>query len=360
MPPELSVSLENDIEPLAAEWDELADRCAPAPFMRSGWISAWWRAFGAGTLEVLCARDAGRLVGLLPIRRRGRVISSPTNFHTPEFALLTDRSDARRALSEALFALHPRRLSVGFLDGERADAAELKRAAQAVGSRVVVRTSMRSPYVVVDSDWATYERALRRPLLSDLRRCRRRLEEEGDVSIEFSDSAERLDDLLHEMFAVEARSWKADTKSAIVSHQTTQGFYEQISHWAAGRGALRVAMLRVDDLPIAMQLAVEEAGAHFAIKSSYDATYRRFSPGKLLLHAIVERAFMRRLSSVELLGAEDDYKRQWASHSRDRLALQAYAVSPIGWLQWTAEVHGRPMARRAHLTRVRRKLRRLG
>jgi CelD/BcsL family acetyltransferase involved in cellulose biosynthesis len=296
---------------------------------------------------------------VLPLRRRGRVLESPTNFHTPQFALLADRGDVRRALAEAAFACRPRRVSIGFLDGERPDASELLRAANAAGAHAVVRTTMRSPYVPVETDWAMFERGLSRQLLADLRRCRRRLEELGEVSVDFIDDRANPADLLKEVFAVDARSWKAETGSAIVSHENTQRFYEQVSDWAAGRGSLRVALLRVDGRPVAMELGIEEAKVHFAMKSSYDSSYHRFSPGKLLLQAVIERAFTTGLESVELLGAEDGYKRLWATHSRERMALRAYAGSAMGWLQWTAEAYGRPLARRAGLDRARRKLRRV-
>jgi CelD/BcsL family acetyltransferase involved in cellulose biosynthesis len=353
------VSVENHLEPLSAEWDDLADRCAPAPFMRTGWIAAWWRAFGGGTLELLCARDAGRLVGLLPLRRRSWGVDSPTNYHTLEFGMLAESDDARRALARAVFARHPGRVSIGFLSGERRDPIELQDAARAHGYRVIVDATSRSPYVPIHSDWAGYERRLSRNMRGDLRRTHRRLEEQGAISIDYSEGGEHFETLLEECFAVDARSWKAGANTAIVSHANTRQFYEHIGHWAASRGSLRLALLRVEGRPVAMQMGLEEEGVHFAIKASYDASYSRFSPGKLLMHAIVEGAFRRGLKSVELLGADEPYKQRWASHSRERLTLRAYAGSPIGWLAWRTDVHGRPLARRAGLARVRRKLRRI-
>jgi len=35
------------ISPLAAEWDDLADRTSAPPFLRPGWFAAWEEAFGA-------------------------------------------------------------------------------------------------------------------------------------------------------------------------------------------------------------------------------------------------------------------------------------------------------------------------
>ncbi len=356
----LVLSVEHHIDRLLDEWDALADRCAPAPFVRPGWITAWSHAFGAGSLELLCAREAGRLVGVLPVRRRPRAVDSPTNFHTPEFGLLADHDDARRVLADSVFAFRPRRVAIGFLAADRADAATLEKTARAHGYRVEVRSAMRSPYVVIDSDWTTYERRLSRNLIGDLRRCRRRLEERGGLTITISDGRDGLEELLEQLFLVDAHSWQAAARTAIVSHKNTQQFYENVCRWAASRGSLRVSLLRVADRTVAMELGLEEAGVHFAMKSSYDQSYRRFSPGKILLHGVIESAFTGRLKRVELLGAEDRYRRLWASHTRERLNLQAYASSPVGWLEWAADIHGRKLARRAGLDRVRHNLPRLG
>lgn len=357
--PQAAVVSVGPLEQLAEEWDELADRCAPAPFVRPGWIEAWMQAFGSGTLEVLCARSAGRLVGVLPLTCRGRRLEAPTNFHTPEFALLADGDDARRALADAAFARRPRHLSVGFLDAQRPDADALRYAARARGYHVIVRTLMRSPYLVLEGDWASYERGLGRQLLGDLRRSRRRLEERGEISIAHNEGSEHVAELLEDAFAVESRSWKAEANTAITSDRKIKRFYEQIGQWADGRGSLTVTLLKVEDQPVAMEMGLEEAGVHFALKGSYDESYRRFSPGKLLLHEVIQHAFARGLKRVELLGAEDQYKRRWAPQSRDRMVLSAYADSPIGWLEWTTDAYGRPLARRAGLARLRRRLQRI-
>jgi CelD/BcsL family acetyltransferase involved in cellulose biosynthesis len=352
------VSLE-ELPSLVAEWDELADRCAPAPFLRPGWISAWTQAFGSGALEVLCARQVGALVGVLPLRRRGGAVVSPTNFHTPDFGLLAESDEARHALADAVFARRPRQVAIAFLDAQRRDTVALRAAARARRYNVIVRELMRSPYIPVETDWESYERQLSRSLKGDLRRTRRRLEEQGEVRIDHYESSEKLGRLLEDVFAVESHSWKAQARTAIVSQHKTKQFYEQITAWASERASLSVGMLRVDDEPVAMELGIEEAGVHFAVKGSYDESYRRFSPGRLLLRSVIERAFTKGLKRVELLGAEDQYKRLWAPESHLRMQLHAYAGSPIGRLQWTADAYGRPLARRAGLPRLRRHWQRL-
>ena len=81
------------VEAIATEWEALADAVGASPFVRAGWISAWWRAFGSGTLEIVTARSGnGHLSGVLPLHRRYGAVRSTTNWHSPEFGLLADDS----------------------------------------------------------------------------------------------------------------------------------------------------------------------------------------------------------------------------------------------------------------------------
>jgi CelD/BcsL family acetyltransferase involved in cellulose biosynthesis len=337
-------------EALAREWDELVDRLGCTPFMRPGWIDAWWRAFGSGRLQILCARRSGGLVGVLPLGRRGSAQRSPTNFHTPEFAVVGEDGEAMRALADSAFAQRPRRLTVAFVDPASAATAQLRAAGRAAGYRVFQRALLSSPYVHLGTDWPTYEQSLSRNLRGDLRRCRRRLREEGEVTVAFH-QGDGLDAAVDEVFAVEARSWKASQGTAIVSRDNVKRFYEQVCRWAAARGSLRIAILRLDGRPLAMDVGILEGAVHYAVKGSYDAEYARYSPGKLLLHALLEQAFEEGVERVELLGAEDPYKRAWAAHSRERDVVEAFAPSLAGSLEWIAEARGRPLARRLGLRR---------
>lgn len=106
------------IDSVGAGWDELADHVGAVPWLRPGWISAWVVAFSRGaSLEVLVERRAGRLTGVLPLLRRRRALASPTNWHTPEFGLLTADAEAGFALAAAALASRPRSFTLGWVFG---------------------------------------------------------------------------------------------------------------------------------------------------------------------------------------------------------------------------------------------------
>jgi CelD/BcsL family acetyltransferase involved in cellulose biosynthesis len=335
-----------DIDACAAEWDLLADRTHALPYVRPGWVEAWWRAFGRGRLEVVLVRRAGRLVGLVPLVRTHRGVRSPTNWHTPAFALLHEDEAAAQELARAVFARRPASAQLAFIDPDGSDRTALRRAAEAARYSVLERAYVQSPYLQLDGDWASYERGLSKNVRGDISRRRRRLAEAGASAVQVADGTEDLDGLLEEGFRVEASGWKASQGTAIRSEAATRAFYTEIARWAAARGCLRLGFLRLDGQVIAFVYDIEEAGVHYYLKGGYDPAFSQFSPAKVLLHAMVERAFAEGLERFEFLGGDEPYKRHWANATRELRLLQFFAPTPLGLLQRNAYSSVRPFAKR--------------
>jgi CelD/BcsL family acetyltransferase involved in cellulose biosynthesis len=161
-----------------------------------------------------------------------------------------------------------------------------------------------------------------------------------------------------ELTALEAAGWKGARGTAMASHPATRRFYAEVAAWAAERGTLRLALLRLDGRPLAGLLGLEKSGVHYLLKCAYDPAEAAASPVKLLLRDAVQRAFERRLRRIELLGAAEPYKLAWATGSRPRIALEAFSGSPGGRAAWAAAAYGRPLAKRAGLGPAVARLRR--
>jgi CelD/BcsL family acetyltransferase involved in cellulose biosynthesis len=334
------------LELLAAEWDAFADRRQAAPFLRPGWITAWWAAFGNGTLEIFVRRQGEELVGVLPLYRRRGVLLSPTNWHTPGLGLLTEPKDSSSFVEQILLASgNARRISLAFVDSSREELRAWRMVAEAHRFKVITRTLLRSACVEIDGDWDAYEHALSRNLRGNLRKSLRRLGETGKVSFESRDGREGLDSLLTEGFGIESSGWKGARGTAIAAKPETERFYREIAAWAAERGWLRLAFLRLDGRALAFELSIEANGVYYALKSGFDPAYRAFSPGKLLIHWTLEQAFALGLSRYELAGVET-YKLAWANAFRDLALFQAFPSSPAGLIDWAAFRYGRPVAKR--------------
>ena len=343
-----------ELEGLSPEWEGLAERLQAPPFLRPGWIAAWWRAFGRGRLEIRSERrpEDGGLAALLPVSREGGVCASPTNWRSPEFGLLAESSAAARRLCAALLGERSRRVSLAFIPPDQADLVRAEAVAR--GQRVIQRTLQRSPFVPIAGDWESYRGRLSKGFRDDLERTRRRLGERGEVTFEIA-SASGYAELLEEGLAVEASGWKGARGTAIRSSPQDRLFYTEVARWAAARGWLRLAFLRLDGRALAFDFCLEHAGVHYLIKTGYDAAFRELGPGRLLREEMLARAFRERLRSYELLGAAEPWKLRWTSATRARELVQAFRPSPLGLLDWSLFQHGRPLAKRIRdLARGRR------
>ena len=209
-----------------AEWQALAERTSASPFLHPGWVEAWWRAFGRGTLELHCARSSGRLAALLPVRRASRALASLTNWHTPEASVLAESDEALLALWSAVLATRPRRVALAFLAPQQAEL--LQREAARAGFAVIRRTLQLSPFVALDGEHSAYEKRLGKNLRGDLARRHRRLTGRGRVAFEVSTelgTQGELEALLAQGFAVEGSGWKGAHGTAIASRPATMAFY---------------------------------------------------------------------------------------------------------------------------------------
>jgi CelD/BcsL family acetyltransferase involved in cellulose biosynthesis len=334
------------------KWDALADSVEAPPFLRPGWIAAWLRAFGDGELEVLECQREGELAAVLPmVRRRGR-LCSPVNWHTPMFGPLAIDRQAREEVVARLFECSPSVVDLNLLDGDEVELGSIARLARETDRLTVARSVARSPYLRLEADFPEYERSLSRNRRKGLRRSRRRLEEEGTVRFEVHDGRTDLEELLAEVFAVEAAGWKGQRRTAIASQPQTLRFYTDVARWAAARGWLRIALLRLDGRPIACDFALEQGGAWFTLKAGYDEEFRSFGPGALLLADEVAYCCEQPgLSRIELLGQNDAFKSSWTTQSSPRTRIQAFDRRLAGLFRWLGAAsleRARP-----HLRRVR-------
>ncbi len=333
-------------EPIAAEWDSLADRMDAEPWDRPDWLSAWQASFGRGHPCLLALRRGAGLAGVLALEEVHGALRSPTNWHTPSFAGVFADGDAAKILLEAALARTRRHLELSFLNTGSFLAKALDGLGLEPGMRTHSRVIERSPYLALPDTAAAFEATLSGKRRSGLRRIWRRLAEVGDVSLRVSDGGARLDDLLAEGFDVERSGWKGERGTAICSQQSTLQFYTEIAHRFARRGWLRLAFLRLDGRPIAFDLAIERGGMHYLLKTGYLETLRSRAPGIALRHEMILRCIANHCKSYEFLGSDDPWKQEWTRSSHERLQLHAFRATVSGRVDFLFVARTIPVARR--------------
>ncbi|HEX6237393.1 MAG TPA: GNAT family N-acetyltransferase, partial [Acidimicrobiales bacterium] len=240
----------------------------------------------------------------------------------------------------------PRQLCLRFVPRRSATATATLAVAAHHGYRMLERTLERSPYIDTTGEWGRYVAGLDGKLRRELRRRRRKLDERGRVELTVCDGREDLDRLLAECLRVEALGAKR-RRTAIASDASATAFYRDVARWAADRGILRVARLRLEGRPVAVDLALEDGGHHYLLKTGYDPALRTLAPGLLLRAEMVERAFATGLRRYHFLGADEPWKLEWTRTTQELLDLRAFRPTPTGLAGWSISAGLRPLAVRA-------------
>ena len=326
-----------------AQWDELAQASAASPFVRPAWLEPWVDAFG-GELALVLEHRGDELVGVLPLVRTRFGVASPTNYHTAEFGLVAKDGDAREALARRALAAHRAAVRVHYLPADGPDLPVLERVARDLRHLPLERSRRRSPVLEPSGTWAEYEAALSKNLRGDVRRRRRRLEEAGAVTVEVATEADPA--VLDEGFAIEGSGWKDEEGTAIRSQPETLRFYTELARRAAAHGWLRLCTLRLDGKAVAFHYNLEADDVLYHLKGGFDVEYDRFSPGKLLHYALVERAWEIGLRRYDFLGGDEPYKLQFASGAREYVLWESYGPSVVGYAGHAVAARVRPLVKR--------------
>jgi len=338
-----TIEVHRDVGSIEDEWDRLALQADASIFARPAWLRIWWEVFGAGELEILALREAGELVAVLPLTRTGSRLAAPVNEHTPLYDPPARDAGAAEALYAAVLGGRARRLRIAEIEARDTTTGALVKAAARHGWRLRVRPLRHAPYRRVTGSVGDYLASVSKDRRKAMRRRRRRLEEGGEVTIEWVDGSERLDELLDEGLAVEGSGWKAAAGTAINSRAETDRYYRAIAEWAASVSALELGFVRLDGRAIAFQLALWDETSCYALKAGFDPEFRKVGPGVLLLHDMIVRAHERRVETVELLGDATDFKLSWGPLTREVVRMQAFGPGLPGSADWLASSYVRPL-----------------
>jgi len=318
------VSISRELGPLAEDWDRLA-LDAGTPFVTHAWLSCWWAAFGSGDplWVLLCDSDGSLRAGALLAQTRGRVAAA-ANVHSGDWNGIARDEDARAELWAALAALGAARVHLQAMpenaQGTRSACGELERA----GYRVLQVPGPFSPWLSLPSSWEELIGSAKAGLRQQVRRRRRRLEQEGSVAFRTVRGGPMLDADLDAFLKLEASGWKGQSGTAILSSRSTERLYRDFARAAAEEGWLRLNLLELDGTVIAASYDCAFAGGASLLKTTFSEAHSRLSPGLVLLADVLRSSIEEGLGSYDFLGDPETYKTRWASELHPRVQIFAY------------------------------------
>jgi CelD/BcsL family acetyltransferase involved in cellulose biosynthesis len=327
---------------LARDWERLRSGGGlPGPFVspRTLAITARHLCDGAHPLSLLVAMRDGTLEAALPLVRErrllaglpARVLRSLSDEHSQRFDALCPTQEAANALLRELLARGgwdlvelrdipdseplPRSSVRGAQPRLETGAERLCRAARDAGLSVYDWPSLVSPTLELPSTAAEFERRLGSHLRGNLRRRRRRLEEEqGPVTLEVVGRAQGRAAILaalDEGFALEAASWKGRAGTAIAQHPALIARYRAWALSHAHQDELLLCFLRVAGVRQAFHFSLLVDGSCALFKTGNAPHLLPYGPGQLLVELVARHLIERGIRTLDLLGDDLDWKHPW-------------------------------------------------
>jgi len=322
----------------------------------------WYRLLKQTTLapsdqvSVLVARRDGRPTAALPLRLRlrlrrsersfGAEVHSLTNFYTSLFAPALAK-DAQVKDFEVLFSAlrrqrpRARAIALSPLEHGGLQFPILSEALKQSGLATFDYFCFGNWYQPLAPDTTSADQYLaERP--GEVRQTLRRMSRRFDLErghIEIVSSEDGLEDAIKAYAAEYAASWKRP--------EPHPEFMPGLIRHCARRGWLRLGIAWVSERPVAAQLWIVASRRACIYKLAYDSEFARLSPGSLLTAALMRHAIEKdRVTEVDYLTGDDQYKQAWMTHRRERWGLVAYdSLTPAGAILHAREVGGR-LARR--------------
>lgn len=116
---------------------------------------------------------------------------------------------------------------------------------------------------------------------------------------------------------MESAGWKGLNGSAVHADNAQGRFYADVMKRFAECGRATVYELYFNDALVAMQLCIASPSMLVLLKTTYDESRASFSPGRLLLHALLEKEFAeKRVREIEFYTNADSEQMAWATHDR--------------------------------------------
>lgn len=320
---------ESGFEVLRSEWNGLLGRSRfDTVFLTWEWQTTWWRHLGnaRGSLYLLAAHDAGRLVGILPLYLMDR------SLHVVGCVEVSDYLDfiVESGQEEAVYAAFltwlggpdaPEWEQIDLCNQPAASLAHtrLPEMATAAGLSAEVRLEDVCPIITLPScepgaegcdPWEVYLETLDKKERHEIRRKLRRVDREApDATIRYVSAGPEVDAAINAFIGLHRNS-RAD-KHAFMTDEM-QAYFKAIAQTLGQAGWLQLSFLEIGGQPVASYFCIEYAGSVLVYNSGYDpSAVPQLSPGWVLLARLIQHAIQSGCTRFDFLQGNEDYKHRF-------------------------------------------------
>jgi CelD/BcsL family acetyltransferase involved in cellulose biosynthesis len=350
------------IESIAGEWEALIGDSFTTALSSPGWFLAALDTFQPKNVVVITARDGDRLVGVLPLARmrtdaRGLYLSLVTPPARGDYSALIVAADLAAevlpAMLDRAFQHYGRRGVYWFPNIPDTDPSlEILRSFFRADHMPWVEEREQAPQLRFDTfDFSVVEQSWPASHRKDVRRQRKRLSEQGPVSIWQPASIEEAEPVLEEFFKVHDDKWLSQGFPGMFQDPQLRSYFKAILKrmWARG---VHFSTLRCGSIDVSYHFGFLSGGWIQWYRPSYRAEFGGYSPSKIHIAMLIEQACHAQGRGFDFLLGAEGYKNLWCNQQREVVNIHA------GFHEWAPAyfwfTRGKPYVRQRLAVRYMR------
>jgi hypothetical protein len=280
------------------------------------------------------------------------VLHSLANYYTPYFSPILNEADSDETIQAFAHALwadrgHFAAIDLRCLDPDASVFLTLIRSLRKVGLAVQTYFQFGNWYLDVGGrSYAEYFTSLTPVLKKNIPYQTRRLERTYRVELKLVTGKDGLDEALNDYETVYSASWR--------DQEAYPGFIRGLADAALRSGSLRLGLLYADGAPIAAQFWLVHGRIASIYKIAYMENFSKFSVGTVLTAHMMRHVIdVDKVRIVDYLSGDDNYKKDWMSHRRERWGIIAFNLRSLSGMALAARhLGGRRIARMFRRTKA--------
>jgi CelD/BcsL family acetyltransferase involved in cellulose biosynthesis len=172
-----------------------------------------------------------------------------------------------------------------------------------------------APCLSLPTDIQAFQNGLPRSLRRTLRRCRRRLEECGQISCD-QVPVEECESMLEILFQLHTDQWRRLNRPGVFGETRVREFHRRVVRLLGQDGTLRLWAMRCNGDIVGVKYTLWRNGYVWSYISGIDHTYKPLSAGALLFEDVIGHAIAAGCTQFDFLRGAESYKYVWGARDK--------------------------------------------
>ena len=318
-------------EALSSQWDALLEQCSsPTPFLTWQWQKLWWNCWKQNRhLRIITVgRENGRLCGIAPLceekgndTRELMLLGSSDLCDYLDCIIATgEEEDLYRTLFSYLASSSPESIMLSFnsLKAHSPTISFFKTASGKDSYSLDLYREDTAPSLDLPSDFELYLKMLSKKDRHEMRRKRRKAEQEQEVTFRTITDPSQVRDTLPHFLTLFRKS--AKTKHDFLTPER-ECFFRSVAEEFSRRGWLEIFSLSFYSREVAYLFCFHYNGTRYLYNAAYDLDYSNLSPGIVVITYCLEDAISRGINRFDFLRGDETYKYRFGARDHHLYSL---------------------------------------